>query len=408
MQQERDQLAENILHEMSQHGTEQWILAGDFNENPYQSKLLAHLCTTKGWRIPTLVDTTGCPTEITFRGKSTSWLDTVAYAPEVGRKVACMVAHHEYTTSHAPLSVAFMCIPIVDYPKVWYPPRLLLTLQGQPRDWTGLIDIEQRCLSLLSHGASQSQMDELWDMWEQELRRFLGSQGKAEEGRDVRRIGMPPPPSQRQHVQHVRNHVTTPQVKTCMRAVHRLSQADTPMSPRMWAKFLDDADCLMQHLRLSRYEFERARLVPKAVYPHWKQLLSLLQNRTNSEVMSCWKKSLSEKNRPTPAVFQWLKGRPPQAPLAVQSDAGIVSGPQDFFDALRGFWAGIMCRDHNEVTELRDWMDTFPRAAEAGNDQWQLLQTAGRSMKKGTAAGLDGWPVEIGASPCLRSHLFHA
>ena len=54
---ERAQLSDVILHEMATHGTDQWVIAGDLNESPLSSKLLAHLCTARGWRIPALLDT---------------------------------------------------------------------------------------------------------------------------------------------------------------------------------------------------------------------------------------------------------------------------------------------------------------------------------------------------------------
>ena len=60
-----------------------------------------------------------------------------------------------------------------------------------------------------------------------------------------------------------------------------------------------------------------ARTSPHLAYPLWKKHLEQMKRSLEHQTLKSWKLALAHANRPTPALFRWLKGQPPQAPAGL-------------------------------------------------------------------------------------------
>ena len=181
----------------------------------------------------------------------------------------------------------------------------------------------------------------------------------------------------------------------CRHAIDKL-YGHVPLPPPKRAWFMDHANVLCKALQLSDMQLEQALQGPAQHREDWRDRLDTYRHKERDSRVREWKRSLEVRGQPTPKLFRWLRSQPPSPPLALRTDEGLLTGPHKVLPAFRHFWEGIMCRNQQDQQDVQDWLTSSPiDSREVDEHEIQALSECCKLVKKGTSAGLDGWPGEI-------------
>ena len=240
-------------------------------------------------------------------------------------------------------------------------------------------------------------IDSLWDSWSNSVLEFVTHDMQAPTGGTLKGAGKPMTTRKNQRIQPGQQGPMLPSILTC----HNGCFDDYEVCDMSMMESQPDygPSYLMTSLQSAELYWCLKQSTCKAMVLAQKldDLLNRYKDFVQKQELRTWKKSLSDRNRPTPSLFRWLRGGPPPGPLILRDGQKVTQTNQEFFRSLRLYWEDILCRDINPAESAYAWLTDHPQSTSEECEETSLknLEVACHSLKGGTSAGMDGWVPEI-------------
>ena len=389
------------------------IVCGDFNQRVEGSPLLASL-SPLGWRLPLHVSQDGTPQDFTYQsGSVQTKIDDMIFHPSLHAMADVLVISQLEGLQHCLLTTKCHTLEHEEIVPVRYPPHLDIQAKSptvSPICWQS---VEKRARRAYEHvlrdsqtrewAYLQDQVDKQWCEFQDILQRHLLScYGHAEDtqakrmpyGHDWKRAPVKP---KIWNPERLANNTELGQLRRDLRRLTSLK----PFGPHasIENRLRHHRDRIMGQLGLSSAQFQDALSNPDRWVSHWSARIKILEQREHKRQVHCWHRKLTTRgHRPTRALFKWVKQGPRRGHFTLKHEEKILSGPSHYFDAHRTYWAQLMNRDPQEVTDTHKIVGQLPPTETPTPYDFEqsvlLLQDALGKLTPWAASGLDMWPPE--------------
>ena len=372
--------------EIESHQQIPMLIGGDWNCPPAQNPCLAALAT-RGWQTPLHVDTMGHPCETThLTPHGGNCIDYWVVSPAVGwiaaQTVRELPGHSHRTVSVEVPALAQKTTEVTTLPPVSY--KVDKTLHTScPVLWQAVTQEIRRLLAL-------DHLDLAWRLWESAYHDDLQSRSSS--------CPSEPPGLTWKMTRQYTARVTLrgeegEQLKQLARLSRQLLDYGKWGGARVSQRIARGYWLANQSgFALTLSEAMENRLgASEALHKHAQNL----QETQKRDRICKWERSLATlKQRPTPILYQWLRGFSPSATSALIGPDGPLETLSDTFRAHRTFWESICCHPQpQEEYQRNDIMRETLKSSELPLEAQDILNAAA-NIRQGTAPGLDNWPPE--------------
>ena len=391
-EQDRHNLFQHVAREIALIGPVPAIVVGDFNAHPEATSLAADLIA-HGWLVPPWRGTTQSePT--TYRNQSL--LDGFLLSPAL-RGCAYQNISYVGKMQHAQVSLTLSAAHSLPHPCVRPSPRMLPPMPPQIStvDW-GALESQINVLLSQAQGRDvsvvQDAVDQAWCMFTSSFADDLRNHGRTEGDKPLwaggNHTGLDWLPRQTRHPgseQSKEEHIV-------FQNLHRLGSLARLHSSAVANRLRKHSALLLKALHLTAKDLDAAIAAPQAHIPDWQDRIRRFQDRNRTQALRRWRTRLLEGSRPSPALFRWLRGSPPQAHFALQSSSTICTGPLQVFELLHATLSALMNDDVRGFVPLHQWLSSHPPPLMSPPplEAVDSLLAAARRMNAKSAAGLDG------------------
>ena len=394
---ERDQYYKELMQEIVV-SPDPVIVGGDWNLDPRNISMVATL-QSLGWLVPEWIDIRGQPTQVTYElGGAKTLLDGFVISPKLSSPGYTQTVRRWPGTAHAIVESALPALDSCEQHRIPYPPRLEPKKEKQAYDWEWAKQCVQSLMSeqKCSPKPKQEYIDLIWGAFWTALREYMAATHSIQGKGSFKQLGRPPEQRQQSQANPARNHVQR-RARTALQAVHRLQSLarQEGNEQKILSRLEKQQGEISEALGLSEEEWRQAMLNPEWAMPNWIEKMRNLRISDYRRAIREWLNTITQKARPTGALYRWLKGTTPHPSLTIKFQGTLWKGPAKFFAAVRMFWTQIMCEDPGERTALQHFCNQqVPEKGTIGIEAMEALKQAIASIMKPTAAaGLDMWPV---------------
>ena len=399
---QRQQCMEDLLVEIESHWQVPMCLGGDWNTPPC-ANFIATALTMRGWTLPLHVNPAGDPDMATYVVEPTSscldyWLISPNGPASLVQTVTPHPGHrHRSVNIHIPKPQAQGTRHMVLPPLRWqFPKNPMHTCS--PVNWAA---IEQQITGHLNN----DQLDLAWHLWEVMAHEDISSKA----------LNPPSKPSagrwhtaRKYQARITKRGEESPRVARLFRLAQRLLDFGKWGGHRVLYKLQRDLPiaCNEHRLPLTPASALASPLHASTVMHSFA--LSMHQQERSSQLKK-WQTSLTSGHcRPTPILYQWLRGGSPAQAPALLGPEGPLPDKQSVFAAHRAHWETI-CRHEDPQQERLTVAQQLARMTQQCHNpiSVQDIRYGISRLKPATSPGLDNWTADSiqklsqDAYPCL-------
>ena len=323
---------DDLACEMATYGDAPIVLGGDWNHDPSTNPLVPALCS-KGWMFPTPVmrpsdPSSGISEPYTYAGTgSSSVLDYWLVSKHCMQPVTQQI--HSHITQHLPVSLKIdpyrpserpKQVPYVCRYRQACPPRFSVRWAEVHVEVTRHLD--------------NNQIERAWERWQQGFHDALSAVHS-----ETPRIAPGCVALKHARPKHrlTQEGSETPLVSRMMRLSRQLKEWSITHSEKLAQQIQQSIASPPLSMHASAWQRD-----PVAVSKHVLNAAREQQQRVVQRRVQAWKRDLTTATeRPTGALFRWLRHETPAANISLRRDGENLHSMSDIFSAHRDFWQRI-------------------------------------------------------------------